>query len=109
MEEEIQNAGLSFAMEWRSNWLKSISERLRKKFPYLTEQQLAEYDNYCRDCMSYAHSIVPKCWAETNKDQSKAYQLFEEKMRSRYAWITNSNLSHAFSQGCYYAWKEGDL
>ncbi len=109
MKEDILNAGLALALEWGENWLQPIQERLHRQCPKLGEAELDEYNTTCREAMDFGHNHVPDCWRQSGEDQKKAYSLWEQEMKSRYPWISKDNLSHTFSQGCYYAWKDGEM
>lgn len=96
-------------MEWGPNWLEPIQSRLANRFPRLTAEELDAYEAACRAAMNWGHAQVPKSWRAANRDQAEAGRLFEQAVCERYPWISEHNISHRFSQGCYYAWKDGDL
>lgn len=109
MDERILNAGLHLAMEFGENWLCPIQERLAGKFPELSRDGLNKYERMCREVMTFGHEQVPARWREARGNEAEALRLFKMAMRDRYPWVTDENLSHLFSQGCYYAWKNGEM
>jgi hypothetical protein len=109
MDERILNVGLDLAMEFGKNWLQPIQTRLAKKFPTLSPAQLDEYERACREAMKFGHAQVPIQWRRAGGQEKSARRLFDEVVLAAHPWITRTNLSHLFSQGCYYAWKDGDL
>ena len=55
--------------------------------------------------MKFGHREVASALVKTRADHEKAFELFRQAVRTRYSWIDEQNLSHLFSQGCYYAMK----
>ncbi|MES2917429.1 MAG: hypothetical protein V4729_02305 [Pseudomonadota bacterium] len=104
-EIERLNAGLSLAMEWGSNWLKPIQERLAAQYPELTVAELDRYNEVCREAMKAGHDLVYSMAESQGKEVDSA--AWQAAFLSRYAWPNKDNLSKLFSQGMYYAWKDG--
>lgn len=109
VDPEILDAGLELAMEWGPNWLAAIQPRLAERYPHLGAAELDAYDAVCRAAMRWGHAQVPEQWQAAKGDQAEASRRFEAAARARYPWISEKTLSHLFSQGCYYAWKNGDI
>lgn len=108
-ESKILNAGLSLAMEFGADWLKPIQSRLAREYPELTRAELDAYEGECRSAMEFGHAEVQKSWRAAGGSQGEAVRVFREAMLGRYAWIEEENVSRLFSQGSYYAWKDGEL
>lgn len=102
--EEILNAGLNLAMEFGENWLQPIQERLSKKYPHLSAEDLVEYNTLCKSAMNFGHEIVYEL-AEQHGKETK-YEKFEPIYIQKYSWVSRKNLSRLFSQGMYYAWRD---
>jgi hypothetical protein len=109
MDERILNVGLDLAMEFGKNWLQPIQQRLAKKFPKLSPAELDEYERACREAMVFGHAQVPVQWKRADGQEKTARRLFDEVVLAAHPWITATNLSHLFSQGCYYAAKDGEI
>jgi hypothetical protein len=111
-EASIMNTGLDFAMAFGENWLSPIQIRLAAKYPMLTTEQLDGYNSACQTAMDDGHQFIMGTLSEVCRRQQMipgtvlAEQL-RSYMRPKYPWINQSNLSHLYSQGRYYAWKEG--
>jgi len=101
------NEGLHLAMEWGEDWLKPIQKRLSKSHPALSEDELNEINTVCQAAMRFGHSAVYELALKSGKDTKQ--EEFEATMLARYPWVSSNNLSHLFSQGMYYAWKDSGL
>ena len=110
MNTTILNEGLSLAMEWGEQWLCPIQERLATAHPELSREELDRYDELCRAAMHHAHALVAKCWRSADtRDEQLVFARFAELLGKTYPWISPENVSRAWSQGMYYAWKDGGL
>jgi hypothetical protein len=109
MNDTILNEGLAMAMEWGEQWLRPIQERLGTTHPELSAGELDRYDAACRAAMSRAHSLVAECWRQGEHDEKIVVARFTEAMMKSYPWMLDDNLGHAWSQGMYYAWRNGDI
>jgi hypothetical protein len=98
--EEILNAGLNLAMEWGEDWLKPIQQRLARKYPGLTEEELNSYNEICRKAMKLSHSGIEDLSNKYGIDVP--YEFFVKHIQGKLPWITEKNLSRAYSQGMYY-------
>ncbi len=122
MKNEILNTGLKLAMEFGENWLQPIQDRLSKEYPELTRKELNEYNQICQHVMKFGHTLAVEAktgnrinnpiFEKDKKDQEKAELEFKKrrnefpsKVREKYEWVDDENLSKLFSQGCYYAMK----
>jgi hypothetical protein len=112
LEEDILNQGLIMAMEFGENWLQPISERLKLKFIHLSDNQINTYSLTCRKAMDQGHRFIMTSLTElteegrTIKDSDFKGQ-FNNYVKTNLNWINEANLRQLYSQGLYYAWKEG--
>src|SRR4051812_11279273 len=109
MDAEVLNTGLDMAMAFGEFWLKPIQDRLHKRYPHLSEAELEDYNEQCQKAMKFGHSELPDCWRGAGSKQEAAFQLFRERVLFLYPWVSAANLQHLFSQGCYYAFKDGEI
>lgn len=109
LDDEILNEGLEMAMAFGPDWLKPIQSRLAERHPGLSAAELDAYEASCRTAMEFGHAQVPQHWNAAGGDKAAAFRRFEAAVLARHPWIDEKNLSHLFSQGCYYAWKDGGL
>jgi len=106
LTNQILNDGLSLSMEFRENWLTDIDNRLKIKYPELTESELRNCDKLCRKINKTAHNFILKNPIKTgNEIDFIDFSKFEEFMKVKYKWIENANLNKLYSQSCYYALK----
>jgi hypothetical protein len=110
-EEEILNIGLDFSMEFGKHWLEPIQKRLSKKIPYLTQEELDNYNVVCEKTRDDGLFILMRILEEIEEENSMtSYELFNSFKKviiDKYNWINKKNLNHLYSQGRYYAWKDG--
>lgn len=104
-DPSILNDGLELAMEFGEHWLEPVQERLGLLYPTLSATALNGYDERCREAMNAGHRVVAEVLAELGEFHEGAHALFAERLLARYSWVSTSNLSRLFSQGCYYAMK----
>ncbi len=100
MDNAILNAALTLAMEWGPDATKPLPERLLKQSPTLTAKELDDYATAAQAAMKFGHDFVYKHPGCTGEKMTKA-------LRAKYPWVSDDNASRVYSQGCYYAWKDG--
>lgn len=105
--DALLNEGLDLAMEWGKDWLKPIQTRLAKRHPELTQKELDELNVTCQAAMRFGHGVVYDLALASGKNTKR--EDFEPVIKARYPWINHKNISHLFSQGMYYAWKDTGL
>jgi len=104
-ENLLNNYALELAQEWGKYWLKPIQERMGKAYPQLSIDELNRYNEIAQETMKYSHDLV---YSTTNEQGKKISKLeWKKNILSRYPWVDSRNLSHLFSTGMYYAWKDG--
>ena len=110
-EDEIRNIGLEFSMEFGPNWLKPIQERLSRKIPALTSDELNRFDKLCRAVrdggIQDLHSMLEEIDPKNPKDKNEFYKGFAALQTHKHPWINKKNMDHLFSQAMYYAFKDG--
>jgi hypothetical protein len=104
-ENALLNYALELAQEWGENWLLPIQERLGKAYPQLSPQELEHYNAVVQAAMKCGHDLVYSMAEEYGKDVSEPN--WRETYLAQYPWVDKKNLSHLFSTGMYYAWKDG--
>ena len=112
LEEDILNQGLYMAMEFGGNWLQPVDVRLKLKFNHLSDNRVSAYDVICRKALDQGHSFVMTSLvklAEEGKTVGGAEfkDQFDNYIKAGFVWINKANLEQLYSQGVYYAWKEG--
>ena len=109
LDREILNEGLALAMAFGPDWLQPIQARLAAQHPHLAAAELDAYDAACRGAMDFGYAQAYDRLAAAGGDDPAARPAFEQAMRARHPWVSAGNLSRLFSQGRYYAWKDGAL
>ena len=104
--EEILNTALEMSMEFGENWLKPIHERLHKKYPDISSEDLDKLNSICKKVNQFANNYVYKGGSVINGEiEFVNFNQFKKDILLKYSWITENNLSHLYSQSCYYARK----
>ncbi len=106
LSKEILNVTLDMSMEFGENWLKPIHERLHKKYTEISSEDLEKINSICKEVNKFANDYVYKSGSVINKEISFVdFKKFKVDILLKYNWISASNLSHLYSQSCYYAMK----
>ena len=104
--KEILNIALDMSMEFGENWLKPINDRLHKKYPEISSEDLEAINSICKEVNKFANDYVYKSGSVINKEISFVdFKKFKVDILLKYIWISESNLSHLYSQSYYYAMK----
>ncbi len=111
-KEGILNDGLEISLQWGRNWMQPIQDRLKRRFPKLTKEELDFYDSICRKTRDNGLNFIfdrlkEACDNDLLLDKGRFRSDFNKMMLGESGWITRSNLNRIFSQGMYYAWKDG--
>ena len=109
LDPAILNAGLDLAMGFGPNWFQPVQSRLEAKHPHLSTGALDAYDATCRAAMNWAQQRVPEHWNAVGGNEAEAFGRFKVQVLTAHPWISGKNLKHLWTQGRYYAWKDGLL
>jgi hypothetical protein len=113
INEEILNHGLNMALEFGPNLNQPIHQRLKQKFPDLNDHKLAEINQLCYDVrdegVNFILSTLGAVAGKRGTIKHAELELMLKEKLAKYLWINEKNLSHIYSQGCYYAWKDGSI
>lgn len=110
---EILNKGLEMSIEFGKEWRQPIQPRLaKKKYKFLSKDDLDQYDLVCRPARDDAQSFIYNKLEEIAdlKEQIEndhLQRIFSVYVLEKYEWVRKTNLNKLFSQGCYYAWRDG--
>ena len=99
MNEEVFNAALEMSLEWGENFHKPIQERLRQRFPAVSQDEADELNKVCRELTSYAFDQVELAYLKKIPDREVGANI-----RARYPLVNADSMARLWSQGQYYAW-----
>lgn len=106
LSKEILNVALDMSMEFGENWLKPINERLHKKYPEISFDDLEKINSICKEVNKFANDYVYESGTVINQEISFVdFNIFKDDILLKYNWISENNLSRLYSQSCYYAMK----
>jgi hypothetical protein len=100
MDPATLNAAMAIHLEWGPALMTPTKDRLKKKCPGLKGKALAECDAAAQAAMNLGHRYVydhPSC----TEDECAA------AVRASYPWVSAENMRSMYSQGIYYARKDG--
>lgn len=105
--DEILNAGLRLAMDWGDQWLRPIQQRLSEIYTHLSDESLNQCNTECQATMKFGNELIMQIAKLNDGDIDRV--VWRERIRTRATWINEDNLSSLYSQGMYYAYKDGGL
>ncbi|VUD69399.1 hypothetical protein TDB9533_04766 [Thalassocella blandensis] len=98
-------------MEFGENWLKPIDDRIKKEYPMISSQRLAELSEIINDTRDYGLKLVLEC-IEGSESQDEAFEKLEngrenifQLIRERVPGISEENVNKVYSQSIYYSRK----
>ena len=104
--KEILNVALNMSMEFGENWLKPIHERLHKKYPEISSEDLEKINLICKEVNKFANDYVYESGLVINQEISFVdFNIFKDDILLKYSWISKNNLNRLYNQSCYYAMK----
>ncbi|KFC22242.1 hypothetical protein [Epilithonimonas lactis] len=104
--KEILNVALNMSMEFGENWLKPIHERLNKKYPEISSENLEKINSICKEVNKFANDYVYESGSVINQEISFVdFNIFKDDILLKYSWISKNNLNRLYNQSCYYAMK----
>lgn len=101
MNPELLNDALALSLQWGPERMRPYAERLREKYPALSEEAARDLQRQCGEAESLA-------WREIERAYLNEITMAEAQQRiaSAYPWINVENHASLVTQGQYYAWKD---
>lgn len=97
--DELLNAAMAFILEWGENFGKPILERMKRKFPDLTETEILSFEEKAKKIKFLAFNLIEKAYHE----KISTSQVWRE-IHDAFPGLSEDNRSHLQTQGMYYAW-----
>jgi len=112
LKSAILNLSLDLALAWGPNWAQPIQSRLAAKDDTLSFSDLNEYNDLSQEVLNEGFQFITSrlegvCDARETIKEKDLKTVFVENMVGKYPWINEEHLKKIFSQGLYYAWKDG--
>jgi hypothetical protein len=93
------------ALEFGENWRRPVDELAAERLPHLDEDDRAVLVGLVTACRQQVETHIEEVYAVHGDDwPSDVEPAVREWILDRFPWMTEANLSHAISQGVYYAW-----
>ena len=96
--DELLNTALELATEWGENFRKPIPERIRQKYPDLTDAEIDALTIIARRAESRIYELAEDELA----GKLSEYEIVLEAMRE-FTWLNSSNAGRLKNIGMYYA------
>lgn len=97
-DPDILNAALELATEWGENFRKPISDRMKSRFPELTENEIIEIESFVRQAESRIYEI-----AETEERGEISEGEITRVAAEEFPWMDASRIARLKNIGMYYA------
>lgn len=108
-EAAIKNDALRISMEWGPRRSMPYEMRIREVHPQLLDHQIHDLETLSNEIQSAAWGSVVQAMKSHHKDEQAAQQTWRNTLRKKWPWLSDANLGAAWTQGCYYAWHDGEL
>ncbi len=103
LDAVVLNECLGFALQWGNELGQATRRQLALLHPRLADDALAAYDSLSRKAMLHGHRMFYTHAGPEGADRDN----WVNAMHADYAWISDDNLGRIYSQGSYFAWREG--
>ena len=104
MDKNTLNIMYAASLEFGPNWRKSLKELANEQLPELAEPELSEICVYISQVRADIEAIMLENYAGIIDGAIESGKVVN-KIKTRYDWIDEKNISHGYSQGMYYAWR----
>ncbi len=109
MDDLVRNEALRISIEWGPRRSIPYETRLANSRPELAQSQIEELRTLCAQVESEAWGTVVQHFKANGMNDAAAIDAWTTALRAKWPWLNQNNLASLWTQGCYYAWKEGDL
>jgi hypothetical protein len=96
--DDLLNTALGLATEWGENFRKPIHDRLREKYPDLTDERIEEITTLVRLAESRIYALAEDRNSGTITESDAA-----RIARAEFPWLDHSNIARLSNIGMYYA------
>lgn len=98
LDAEVLNVALELATEWGENFRKPIGDRMRKRFPDLTEDDITEAERYAKQAESRIYTL-----AEMEERGEISENDITRLAAEEFPWLDGSHIGRLKNIGMYYA------
>jgi hypothetical protein len=98
VDPDILNAALELATEWGENFRKPIAERMKARFPDLTEDDIIEAERYAKVAESRIYTL-----AEMEERGEISESDITRIAAEEFPWLDGSHIGRLRNIGMYYA------
>jgi hypothetical protein len=109
MEPAICNAALKISLQWGPERKIPFATRLGEIHPNLTAAEAEALEKESHEIESAAWSSVVQHMKTNGMNDRLARAAWTKPLIARWPWLNQDNLSMLWTQGCYFAWHDGEL
>ena len=99
MQATYLNIAYDELMAWGPRLGTPLVPRILERIPEISPEMAVELEAECQKAQNLANAL---CERSYNGELTQAQ--VQKMLLEQFAWIDAVNLSHAYSQGMYYAW-----
>lgn len=109
MDPAISNSALKISLTWGPERSTPVATRIAAAHPHLSPADISALEKQSSQVESAAWgSVVEHMKAHGNNDPA-ARETWRKPLLAKWPWLNEDNLSSLWTQGCYYAWHDGEL
>jgi hypothetical protein len=109
MDPDICNTALKISLQWGPERSTPFKTRLAEARPGISDRDIEALEKQSHEVESAAWgSVVEHMKAHGMKD-APAREAWARPLLAKWPWLDDDNLAMLWTQGCYYAWHDGEL
>jgi hypothetical protein len=109
VDDAVRNEALLISLEWGPRRSIPFEERLAAARPELSGEEVADLRKLTNQVESEAWGTVASFFTAHGMKDRDANAAWTRALLAKWPWLTEKSLAALWTQGCYYAWKDGEL
>jgi len=103
--DDARNALFDAALEFGANWRRDIGELAAERLPDVALAERSALAEEIKQTRAAIEHWIESRWDSVRGEWSRGdAEAAEDFIVTTYPWMSAENVSHAVSQGTYYAW-----
>jgi hypothetical protein len=109
MDSAISNSALKIHLAWGPERAKPFATRVTAAHPGLSPHDIQALERDFSQIESAAWGSVVAAMKAHGMNDAAARTSWKKPLLAKWPWLSEANLSSLWTQGCYYAWHDGEL